>query len=81
MIEELPALAGPGSRAGSVSIGGRETSYDDKESGFAPETAGLLIRHQPSYDEVANIAAFAASDWARTITASEINLTGGAVID
>jgi NADP-dependent 3-hydroxy acid dehydrogenase YdfG len=37
--------------------------------------------HQPSYDEVANIATFAASDWARTITASEINITGGAVID
>jgi NAD(P)-dependent dehydrogenase (short-subunit alcohol dehydrogenase family) len=47
----------------------------------APGTAGLLIRHLPSYDEVANIAVFAASDWARTITASEINFTGGAVVD
>ena len=28
-----------------------------------------------------NIAVFAASDWARTITASEINVTGGAVVD
>jgi len=46
-----------------------------------PGTAGLLMRHLPSYDEVANIAAFAASDWARTITASEINFTGGAVVD
>jgi len=46
-----------------------------------PGSAGLLTRHLPSYDEVANIAAFAASDWARTITASEINLTGGAVVD
>jgi NAD(P)-dependent dehydrogenase (short-subunit alcohol dehydrogenase family) len=27
------------------------------------------------------LATFAASDWARTITASEINITGGAVID
>jgi len=44
-------------------------------------TAGLLARHLPSYDEVANIAVFAASDWARTITASEINFTGGAVVD
>jgi 3-oxoacyl-[acyl-carrier protein] reductase len=44
-------------------------------------TAGLLARHLPSYDEVANIAAFAASDWARTMTASEINFTGGAVVD
>jgi len=47
----------------------------------APGTVGLLARHLPSYDEVANVAAFAASDWARTITASEINLTGGAVVD
>ncbi|MBV9858220.1 MAG: SDR family oxidoreductase [Streptosporangiaceae bacterium] len=47
----------------------------------APGTVGLLARHLPSYDEVANIAAFAASDWARTITASEINFTGGAVVD
>jgi 3-oxoacyl-[acyl-carrier protein] reductase len=46
-----------------------------------PGTAGLLIRHLPSYDEVANIAVFAASDWARTITASEINFTGGTVVD
>jgi len=47
----------------------------------APGTQGLLPRHQPSYEEVANIAVFAASDWARTITATEINFTGGAVID
>ena len=47
----------------------------------APVTGGLLARHLPSYDEVGNIAAFAASDWARTITASEINFTGGAVVD
>jgi enoyl-[acyl-carrier-protein] reductase (NADH) len=40
-----------------------------------------LLSHQPSYEEVANIAAVAASDWARTITASELNITGGAVID
>jgi 3-oxoacyl-[acyl-carrier protein] reductase len=46
-----------------------------------PGVTGLLARHQPTYDEVANAATFAASDWARTITASEINITGGAVID
>lgn len=46
-----------------------------------PGTTGLLPRHLPSYAEVAGVAAFAASDWARTITASEINITGGAVVD
>jgi NAD(P)-dependent dehydrogenase (short-subunit alcohol dehydrogenase family) len=58
-----------------------ETSHADEEAASAPGTVGLLVRHQPSYDEVANVATFAASDWARTITASEINFTGGAVID
>ena len=53
----------------------------DTEAAVPPGSAGLLARHQPSYDEVANIAVFAASDWARTITASEINFTGGAVVD
>jgi 3-oxoacyl-[acyl-carrier protein] reductase len=53
----------------------------EAEASAPPGTAGLLVRHLPSYDEVANIAAFASSDWARTITASEINLTGGAVVD
>lgn len=46
-----------------------------------PDNDGLLPRHQPTYQEVANIAAFLASDAARTMTATEINLTGGAVID
>jgi NAD(P)-dependent dehydrogenase (short-subunit alcohol dehydrogenase family) len=58
-----------------------ETSHHEADATPAPGTEGLLLYHQPSYDEVANIATFAASDWARTITASEINLTGGAVID
>jgi NAD(P)-dependent dehydrogenase (short-subunit alcohol dehydrogenase family) len=47
----------------------------------APGTPRLLARHQPTYDDVANIATFVASDSARTMTACEINLTGGAVID
>jgi 3-oxoacyl-[acyl-carrier protein] reductase len=55
--------------------------HGDAEITPAPGTDGLLPRHRPSYEEVAKIAAFISSDWARTITASEINLTGGAVID
>jgi 3-oxoacyl-[acyl-carrier protein] reductase len=65
---------GPGEAEGGAGRG-------ETEAAGAPGTAGLLARHLPSYDEVANIAAFAASDWARTITASEINFTGGAVVD
>jgi 3-oxoacyl-[acyl-carrier protein] reductase len=54
---------------------------DEPQPESAPGTEGLLPRHQPTYDEVADIATFLASDSARTITATEINLTGGAVID
>ena len=64
--------AGPGEAEDAMAAGQTEA---------APSTTGLLAGHLPSYDEVANIAVFAASDWARTITASEINFTGGAVVD
>lgn len=46
-----------------------------------PLVGGTLIGRRPSYQEVANAAVFAASDWAATMTAAEVNLTGGAVID
>jgi 3-oxoacyl-[acyl-carrier protein] reductase len=47
----------------------------------AGDATGLLLGRRPSYDDVANIAVFAASDWARTMTATEINFTAGGVID
>jgi 3-oxoacyl-[acyl-carrier protein] reductase len=43
--------------------------------------AGVLLGRRPSYEEVANIAVFASSDWAATMTAAELNFTAGAVID
>jgi 3-oxoacyl-[acyl-carrier protein] reductase len=46
-----------------------------------PEADRLLLPRRPSYDQVGNAAVFAASDWAATMTATEINLTAGAVID
>jgi 3-oxoacyl-[acyl-carrier protein] reductase len=46
-----------------------------------PLAATMLLGRRPSYADVANAAVFAASDWAATMTATEINLTGGAVID
>src|SRR5205823_1194306 len=68
-----PDGAAPGAASG--------TAPGEAESAGAPGTVGLLTGHLPSYGEVANVAVFAASDWARTITASEINFTGGAVVD
>lgn len=46
-----------------------------------PLAEGALLGRRPSYQDVANAAVFAASDWAATMTATEINLTGGAVVD
>ena len=49
--------------------------------GGDPLADGTLLGRRPSYQDVANAAVFAASDWAATMTATEINLTGGAVVD
>jgi NAD(P)-dependent dehydrogenase (short-subunit alcohol dehydrogenase family) len=50
--------------------------------GQADEAAGsLLLGRRPTYDDVANIAVFASSDWAATMTATELNFTAGAVVD
>jgi 3-oxoacyl-[acyl-carrier protein] reductase len=73
-----------------LSPGSPDVAHDDRplaeledlpQPQTPPGPQGLLPCHQPTYDEVANIAVFLASDAARTMTATEINLTGGAVID
>lgn len=74
-------LLSPGSPSFADHEGPTAEPGDESQSEAAPGTQGLLPRHQPSYEEVADIAAFIASDSARTMTATEINLTGGAVID
>lgn len=49
--------------------------------GTDAEAAATLLGRRPSYGDVANGAVFLASDWAATMTATELNLTGGLVID
>jgi 3-oxoacyl-[acyl-carrier protein] reductase len=44
-------------------------------------TAQTALGRAATLADVGNVAAFAASDWARTITGTEINMTCGAVID
>jgi 3-oxoacyl-[acyl-carrier protein] reductase len=93
LCRQLAAELGPHGVRVSWLLSPGSPGYDDHErpqddpdlsatgTAGAPETVGLLAGQLPSYDEVGNIAAFVASDWARTITASEINFTGGAVVD
>ena len=45
------------------------------------ESPNSLLGRAPTYEEVGNAAAFLSSDWAATMTATEINLTGGIVLD
>jgi 3-oxoacyl-[acyl-carrier protein] reductase len=40
-----------------------------------------MLQRRPTLDEVANVAVFLASSWAATMTATEVNLTAGAVVD
>ena len=65
-----PAASGPGDRA-RVPHGG------DAD----PGAGATILGRRPSLDQVGNVAAFLASDWAGTMTATEVNITAGAVID
>lgn len=40
-----------------------------------------MLKRAATLDDVGNVAAFAASDQARTITASALNITCGSVVD
>jgi 3-oxoacyl-[acyl-carrier protein] reductase len=46
-----------------------------------PEATATLLRRRPRLEDVAYAAAFLASDRAATMTATEVNITGGAVVD
>jgi len=40
-----------------------------------------MLERGATLDDVGNAAVFAASDWARTVTASKINITCGGFVD
>ena len=83
LCRQLAADLGPhGIRVAWLLSPGSPPSGDHAGDGqIAPTAGGLIPRHQPSLEEVAGIATYVASDSARTITAAEINLTGGIVVD
>ena len=43
--------------------------------------ANTMLRRAATLDDVGNAAVFAASDWARTVTGSKINITCGGFVD
>jgi len=50
-------------------------------SAVASAFVHTLLRRRPTPAEVGAAAAFLASDRAATMTATEVNITGGAVVD
>jgi NAD(P)-dependent dehydrogenase (short-subunit alcohol dehydrogenase family) len=56
-------------------------SAGDLDDATDSPAAVTMLGRRPTLDEVANVAVFLASDWAGTMTATEVNMTAGAVID
>jgi 3-oxoacyl-[acyl-carrier protein] reductase len=54
--------------------------FEGREALVESLVSATLLGRGATLDDVGNVAAFAASDLARTITASAINITGGAII-
>jgi 3-oxoacyl-[acyl-carrier protein] reductase len=54
--------------------------FERRETIAAIIEGGTMLGRAATLEDVGNVAAFAASDWARTITASAINITCGSVV-
>jgi 3-oxoacyl-[acyl-carrier protein] reductase len=74
-------LLSPGSPASEEGDAPHGDTAQGRHERADVDTDGSLLRRRPSYDDVANVAVFAASDWARTMTATEVNFTAGVVVD
>ena len=53
----------------------------DPDDESDPEAGDTLLKRRPDYSEVGAVAAFLASDGAAAMTATEVNLTAGLVVD
>jgi NAD(P)-dependent dehydrogenase (short-subunit alcohol dehydrogenase family) len=82
----LACELGPhGIRVITLQTGGVPDTLPEEFAGrqaLTDEIAGkTLLRRAATLDDVGNAAVFAASDWARSITASALNITCGSVVD
>jgi 3-oxoacyl-[acyl-carrier protein] reductase len=83
---QLAAELGPhGIRVVSLKTGGVPESIPEGFEGAEAITEGIvgltMLGRAATLEDVGNVAAFAASDKARTITATSINITAGAAVD
>jgi 3-oxoacyl-[acyl-carrier protein] reductase len=86
MRRQLAAELGTaGIRAVTLDTGGIAESLPDDLEGrdeiLDMLVAPTMLKRTATFDDVANVAVFAASDQARTITAASISITCGAVAD
>jgi NAD(P)-dependent dehydrogenase (short-subunit alcohol dehydrogenase family) len=74
-----------GVRALTLQTGGVPETIPEGFEGRAEIVAGIVgstvLGRAATFDDVGNVAAFAASDWARTMTGTALNITAGAEID
>jgi NAD(P)-dependent dehydrogenase (short-subunit alcohol dehydrogenase family) len=75
-----------GIRVVTLQTGGVPESLTDEDPKTQQAIAKMtddqtMLGRAATLDDVANIAVFAASDWARTLTGTKINLTVGATVD
>ena len=56
-------------------------SFDRREAIVKEIEERTMLKRAATLDDVGRVAAFAASDQARTITASAINITCGSIVD
>ncbi|MDX6554853.1 MAG: 3-oxoacyl-[acyl-carrier protein] reductase [Miltoncostaeaceae bacterium] len=86
MRRQLSVELGPhGIRVVTLETGGVPNSFPDEyeqKGSIAEMIAGqTLLGRAATLEDVGNVAVFAASDWARTMTAATLNISCGALID
>jgi enoyl-[acyl-carrier-protein] reductase (NADH) len=78
-------LGGHDIRAVTLQTGGVPETIPESFDGREEITEGIvgstMLRRAATLDDVGNVAAFAASDQARTITATALNISCGAIVD
>ena len=85
MRRQLASELGPhGIRVVTLRTGGVPESIPDVEGTEAVVddiVKATMLGRAATLDDVGNVAAFAASDWARTMTATALNITCGTAVD
>jgi enoyl-[acyl-carrier-protein] reductase (NADH) len=87
-VDDIEAVVAELRRRGvvfeKVDVPGLRTVDDIADVAGNYPSAGVgrtMLKRAATLDDVGNVAAFAASDRARTITASALNITCGSVVD